>query len=97
MDPRLEERIQRSIEHTEGGSFLTLRPAEVQGINEAIAEALNPLLTAGHQAVLLTSPQIRAHVKRMSESAIPMLVVLSYNEILPEFTVESMGMVEMPE
>lgn len=97
MEPRLEEHIHRAIERTESGSFLTLRPAEIQQINEAIGNALNPLLQAGHQAILLTSPQIRLHVKRMTEASIPMLVVLSYNEILPEFNVESLGVVEVPE
>ncbi len=97
MDPRLEERIQRAVEHTEGGSFLTLRPAEVQRIVEATQAALNALWTAGHQGILLASPQVRSHVKRMTEAAIPMLAVLSYNEILPEYSVESLGMVQVEE
>jgi len=97
MDPRLEEHIQQGIEHTEGGSFLTLPPAEVQRILEAVSRELGTLLQAGHQAVMLTSPQIRAHVKRMTEASIPLLAVLSYNEVLPEYKVESVGMVRLTE
>ncbi|MFH0911581.1 MAG: flagellar biosynthesis protein FlhA, partial [Planctomycetota bacterium] len=97
LDPRLEENIQQAIDHTEGGSFLTLAPAEVQRIIEAIGRELNTLLAAGHQAVVLTSPQIRAQMKRMTEGSLPMLVVLSYNEILPEYKVESVGMVRLTE
>jgi flagellar biosynthesis protein FlhA len=95
LDPRLEEKIQKAIEHTEGGSFLTLPPAETQQIIGALGNELNTLLSAGHQAIVLTNPQIRAHLRRLSEPTYPMLVVLSYNEILPEYRVESLGMVSL--
>ncbi|MHC4883881.1 MAG: flagellar biosynthesis protein FlhA [Planctomycetota bacterium] len=95
MDPNLEAQIQQAIEHTEGGSFLTLRPADVQRIVEAISEQLNALLSAGHAALLLTSPQIRSHVKRMTEASMPILAVLSYNEVGTEYQVESMGLVRL--
>ena len=93
MDPRLEEHIQQAIKHTESGMFLTLPPVEVEAIIQAIAKQLQHLLTAGHQSVILVSPQIRPTVRRMTERSLPLLAVLSYSEITPEYTVESSGMV----
>lgn len=93
LDPRLEDAIQKRIEHTDGGSFLAMRPQEIRRIIEAISKEVRAQLQAGHNALLLTSPQIRIHVKRMTMGEIPLLAVLSYNEILPEFEVVSLGMV----
>lgn len=94
LDPSLEEHVAKHVEHTEGGSFLSLRPAVTQKINEAIVGQVQTQLQAGHaNALLLTSPQIRLQVKRMTESVLPMLVVFSYNEVLPEYEVQSLGMV----
>ncbi|MHC4870214.1 MAG: flagellar biosynthesis protein FlhA [Planctomycetota bacterium] len=97
IDPKLEEVIQKGIEHTEGGSFITLPPSDIQHIVEAIGQELNNLLSAGHQAIVLTNPQIRSQIKRMTESSFPMLIVLSYNEVLSDYKVESMGMVTITE
>jgi len=93
LDPKVEEAVQQRIEHTDGGAFLALRPAAVNRIVEAVAEQVQKQLQAGYPALLLTSPQIRLHVRRMTESRLPMLAVMSYNEVLPEFEVESVGMV----
>jgi flagellar biosynthesis protein FlhA len=95
LDPRLEEAIQQKVEHTDGGSFMSIPPAIGKKIVDAVAKEVQKQLGAGHSALLLTSPQVRAHVKRMTESALPMLVVMSYNEVLPEFQVESLGMVRV--
>ncbi len=95
MDPRLEEAIQQRIEHTEGGSFLALRPAETRKIVESVSAEVARQLQSGHGALRLTSPQLRLHVRRMTEGALPMLVVMSYNEVLPEFEVQSLGMVSV--
>ncbi|MBN2713107.1 MAG: flagellar biosynthesis protein FlhA [Planctomycetes bacterium] len=95
LDPKLEDVINQHIEHTDGGSFLSLRPAVSQKVVGAISEEVARQLQGGHNALLLTSPQIRKHVKRMTESSLSMLTVMSYNEILPDFNVESLGMVSV--
>ncbi len=93
MDPQLEEAIARRVEHTDNGSFLTLRPDAQQKVNDAIAGQVQIQLQGGHPALMLTGPQIRQVVKRMTESVLPALAVISYNEVLPEYRVESVGMV----
>lgn len=93
MDPQLEEGIARRVEHTDSGSFLTLRPDAQQKINDAIAAQVQQQLQGGHAALLLTGPQIRQVVKRMTESSLPALAVIAYNEVLPDYRVESVGMV----
>ena len=93
MDPGLEETVQSSIEHTERGSFLTLSPKTAGDIVQAISGELEKLLAAGHPPVVVCSPTIRMHVRRLTENNLPQLVVLSYNEIVRNVKVETVGMV----
>ena len=91
--PQLEDRIGAAIQHAETGSYLTLPPEVAQQITSAATRELTKLLNAGHLPVVLTSPQIRAQLRRLMEGVLPGVVVLSYNEIAREFDIESMGMV----
>lgn len=92
LDPALEDTIAKRTEHSDAGSFLTLRPDAQKKVVDAIAEQVQVQLQNGHSALLITSPQIRLQVKRMTENSLPTLSVISYNEVLPEFKVESIGM-----
>ncbi|MHC4917173.1 MAG: flagellar biosynthesis protein FlhA [Planctomycetota bacterium] len=93
MDPRLEESIDRAVQRTDSGSYLTLPPADIRRIVEAVGAQAERLAAAGHVGVVLTSPQVRVHVRRMTESEMPSLSVISYNELTPEVQVESIAMV----
>ena len=95
LDPALEDTIAKRIEHSDAGSFLTLRPDAQKKIVDGIAEQVQLQLQNGHSALIITSPQIRLQVKRMTENALATLAVISYNEVLPEFKVESVGMVKV--
>ena len=95
LDPGLDDRITAHIEHNDRGSFLTMPPEVARKVAAEIAEAVRPLVSAGHAPVVLTSPQVRAQVKRVADSAVPSLAVLSFNEIVRGIKVESMGMAEM--
>ena len=44
--------------------------------------------------IILVSPQIRMALKRLTERAIPRLIVLSYNEISPDIQVNAVGTVK---
>ncbi len=93
MDPRLEEAIDRAVQRTDSGSYLTLPPADIRRVVEGVSTQVEKLAAAGHTGVVLCSPQVRAHVRRMTEADLPSLSVISYNELVPEVQVESLGMV----
>ncbi len=95
LDPRLEEQLQQHIEHTDGGSFITLRPAQTQKLVEAISQEVQRQVQSGNNPLLLTGPQVRLHVKRLTMSRLPMLAVMSYNEVLQDYEPVSVGMVKV--
>jgi len=95
LDPKLEELISSGLERSDHGTILTLPPALQSRIVDAVREQAERASTAarGRAPVLLTPPQIRPWVRKMIEVRLPMVVVMSYNEIVRGFEVESHGMV----
>ncbi len=95
LDPALEEMITKSIERSDRGTVLAM-PGPLQNrIVRAIREQVEKATTAarGRTPVVLCPPQIRAWVRRMMEGPLPSVAVLSFNEIVRGFEVESHGMV----
>ncbi|QDT69737.1 Flagellar biosynthesis protein FlhA [Planctomycetes bacterium MalM25] len=93
LDPSLEDRIRNGFEHTERGLFVRLPPATIESISKAIGGEIEKLVQQGHSPVLLVSPQVRAAVKQMTETSLPQLVVLSFNEVTRDTTLITHGVV----
>jgi flagellar biosynthesis protein FlhA len=95
LDRTVEESIARSIVRSDGHEQLSLDPKVTQtilaGLNEKIEEATN----AGEKMVVLCSPVIRRHFKRLTEKFIPNLIVVSHNELSPEINIRSLGTVRL--
>jgi len=90
----LEERIQNSLHHSGDGSYLALEPRTAQDLIEKLGEKINKF-SADSTPVLLCTPVIRPHVKRLTERYLPNLIVLSHNEIAPHLKVRSIGTVSL--
>jgi len=93
LDPKLEDMIRGGIERTDHGTFLALTPAVINRIGERLGREVEKLVTAGHTPVILSSPQVRAQVKKIADTVQPGIAVLSYNEIVKDIKVEALGMV----
>jgi flagellar biosynthesis protein FlhA len=93
LDPALEELISGHIERNERGMTNSMPPATAQQIVKQIGVKANELMQTGRSAVLLCSPQIRSAVRRMTESSLPQLAVLGYNEVVSDVAVEAVGLV----
>ncbi|MDO8629951.1 MAG: flagellar biosynthesis protein FlhA, partial [Phycisphaerales bacterium] len=95
LDPALEQTITKGLERSDHGTMLTLPPKLQSRIVAAIAAQIEKVgaSAGGRPPVLLVPPQIRLWVRRMLEVRLPAVPVLSYNEIVRGFEVESHGMV----
>lgn len=94
LDRSVEDTIQKSIQHREHGSFLALDPNIAQKILERLSEMINDF-PAGNQPVLLVLPQIRPHVRSLTERYLPNLAILSHNEIATNLKIQSLGAVSI--
>ena len=94
LNKSVEELISQSVQHKETGSYLAIDPGKAQLILDSIGEAI-PLFEGGQQPTLLAAPQIRPHVRKLTERYYPQLVVISHNEILPNIKIKSIGSVNL--
>ena len=93
LDPALEDRVRTGFEHSERGLFIRLPPGLVESICRSIGAETEKLATAGHSPVLLVSPPIRAAVKQLTETSLPQLVVMSFNEVTRDTSLVTHGVV----
>jgi flagellar biosynthesis protein FlhA len=95
LDPSLEQVMSKGIERSDHGGVLTLPPQVQTRIVQAIKAQVEKAAAAirGRPPVVLTAPQIRVWVRRMIEVHMPTVAVLSYNEVVRGFEVESHGTV----
>jgi len=93
LDPKLEDVIKAATERGERGSFLALSPAMVSRIGQRLSQEISKLVGGGYEPVILCSPQVRAQVKKVAETIQAGIAVLSYNEVVQDVRVESLGMV----
>ncbi len=90
----LEELVANSLIQTEQGIQLVMDPRTAQQMISDIARAIERHPEFAGQPILLTSPTVRRHIRRLTERFIPQLVVLSHNELTSEARVTSLGIVE---
>ena len=92
LDRKVEDAIQTAIQHRERGSYLALDPKTAQKILDSLTSFISSF-TGGQLPVLLVLPQIRPHVRRLTERYFPNLAVLSHNEITSQIRIQSIGTV----
>ncbi len=90
----VEDAIQSAVQHKETGSYLAIDPAIAQTILDSLGQAVS-LFDGGSRPTLLVAPQIRPHVRSLTERYFPALTIISHNEITPNLKVRSLGTVKL--
>jgi len=90
----VEDAILSSVQHKETGSYLAIDPQTAQRIIDSIGKGIT-LFQGGQKPVLLAAPQIRPHVRKLVERYYPELVVISHNEVVSTYKVQSLGTVTL--
>ena len=93
LNKHIEDNVADAVKQTAHGTYLALEPDMAQKLIEKIKKEMEKFSLLNYQPILLTSPGIRLHLKRLTERFIPNLVVLSHNEILPSAEVETLSVV----
>ncbi|MDA3904175.1 MAG: flagellar biosynthesis protein FlhA [Desulfuromusa sp.] len=91
FDRKVETQIQEALHSTDQGAYLALEPGFAQALINSLTKMLQS--AAGATPVLLCTPTIRLHVKRLTERYLPSLAIISHNEIAPHLKVRSIGTV----
>jgi len=93
LDPAIEEAIRDSIQRTATGSYIAMPPDMARDVVEAVRRETGD--SAEGQACVLTQADVRRFTRRLLEVELPDLVVLSYQELAPEVTVQPLARIAL--
>lgn len=94
VSPDVEETIARSVQHSEYESFVSLEPTFLNRLINNVKNAVNSATNRGLQAVIVTSPHIRTHLRKVVERFFPNVAVLAHTEIARDVNIMTIGMIE---
>ncbi|MEW6658401.1 MAG: flagellar biosynthesis protein FlhA [Thermodesulfobacteriota bacterium] len=95
LDPFIEDLIKDSLQKTDYGIFLAMAPETAQEIIGALQSAAEKATALNQQPIIVCSPGVRRHLRRLVERQLPMLRVLSHHELVTDATIQSMGVVSL--
>ncbi len=95
LQQTLEEKLTRGIQKSEHGSFLSLDPGFLQQFLQATSDEVKRSVSMGYHPVLLCSPVIRRHLKKLLERFLPDVTVISHNELTNSLEIRSVGIIRM--
>jgi flagellar biosynthesis protein FlhA len=95
LDRSLEEIIVKNMVETESGQQLSIDPQITQNILSVLNEKIEEATDLGEKMVVLCSPVVRPHFKKLTEKFIPNLIVISHNELGPDSKIKSLGIVRL--
>ncbi len=93
LDPRLEQLIMDRVRQSESGAYVALEPDTVQRLFHSLKTSIDRCATLGLSPIVLTSPVVRMHFKKIVDQMVPELTVLSYNELEQKVEIRSEGLV----
>nr|WP_321402443.1 flagellar biosynthesis protein FlhA [uncultured Desulfobacter sp.] len=95
LDRRLEEILTKNIKRTDHGTYLALEPVLITEFVGAVSKQVEKLITLNTQPVLMTSPTLRRHVRRLIEPSLPNVFVVSHAEIVDDINLQAVGKVSL--
>jgi flagellar biosynthesis protein FlhA len=93
LDPNFEQillKMQKEAKETAG---FTVNPQLIQKVYDQLGVLIKEMAGSGYQPIVLTSPAVRLAFRKFTERFSSRLLVLSFNEIISDIEVHSVGVV----
>ncbi|MFH2060632.1 MAG: flagellar biosynthesis protein FlhA [Pseudomonadota bacterium] len=95
LDRNLEEILTKNIKRTEHGSYLALDPKLIEEIVKAVSKQVEHQIALNTQPVIMTSPALRRHLRKLIEPSLPTVFVVSHAEIVDDINLQASGKVSL--
>jgi len=95
LDHSIESAMTAAVQATDHGTLFALDPNIAQKIVNNLAQSMKKCATLNYQPVIVCSGQVRGHFKKLVDRFIPNITVLSYDEILNNIEIQSLGTLEL--
>jgi len=93
LDADAEEAVRGALRPAGEGTILALEP----DLADALLASVDKEAGAHKSSIILTSPELRRHVRRLVEGEHPRLPVLAYQELSADVEVEQVGTIRITE
>jgi flagellar biosynthesis protein FlhA len=95
LNPQLEKILAESVNVQQSGFALVIPPELGQQLLLAVKKQVDAISVSGELPICLVAANLRLALWKFLSSSFQQIAVLSYNEILPEVEVHSVGIVEI--
>ncbi|MBO4900348.1 MAG: flagellar biosynthesis protein FlhA [Lachnospiraceae bacterium] len=95
VDSTVEQEIMSSVKQTEQGAYITMDPQKIEALMNSVKAETEKLENLGRNPIVVTSPIVRAYFKKLTEEYFKDLIVVSYNEIDTDVSIQSVGTVNI--
>ena len=95
LAPEIDQVLMQSVRTAEGGGALVVDPRFAEQVLAKLSAQAERMMKANMLPVLLCSPDLRRHVRALSERVIPHMRVLSMAEIPNSINLKSYGTVNL--
>ena len=95
LTPDTEETIRTGIRQTSAGSYLALDPRVTQQLVDTIKHTVGDIGKSRQRPVLVVAMDIRRYVRKLIESDLYELPVLSYQDLTQEITVQPLEQISL--
>ena len=92
LAPRWQQQLSGAVQATDQGPILALEPGLAQSLLQELARTMERVATQGLPALLVPG-RLRLPLRRLVERHLPTLIVVSYEEVPPQVTVQTIGVV----
>jgi flagellar biosynthesis protein FlhA len=96
LDPAVEQVLLQSLRSVEQGSTMAIEPRYAEQLQSRLAAESDRMMKANMLPILLCAPDLRRHVRALSERMIPHMRILSMAEIPNTVSLKSYGVVSLP-
>lgn len=93
LDPDLDDVLSGGFELGPRELIVKLTPQVIEGVTQELSRHANKLIRAGYQPIVVCSASVRPMLRRITQSQLPKLTVLSLNEITRDTTVLPYGQI----
>lgn len=93
FEPAVEQSLARSVKANNGASNLVLEPRFAEQMLGALMLQVERMMKNSHQPVLLCAPELRRHVRQLTERLVPHLRVLAITEVPSTVNLKGFGSV----
>jgi flagellar biosynthesis protein FlhA len=82
LDHALEQKLQGVVKRSEEGIYLAIEPTLANKLIERFTDITQKMSEMNYQPIVITTPLLRAQLRKLTEKVVPNLVFLSHNEIV---------------